>query len=223
MGSLRSLICPLLPPRDPDPSLPLGLCPDVPLCSCCWICGWGKCRVLPSPFPLSLLCLSLSPPRPYFLFRPVPWPLGIGPVAQEPGFGHYVGRPPAFGELSGPRWPGTALQASPSPLMGKVLPPLLLSRPALPLFPPPLHFFLSWGGGALQVLGVSPHILVQSAHEGRARLLGGCPPLPFGMVSLPILSSPSLHAMSWGRTLLGGSPQGIGWILRSPPSMHAVR
>ena len=82
--------------------------------------------------------------------------------------------------------------------------------------------------GASQVLGVSPgvspHLLFQSAHEGRACLLGECPPLSFGMGSCPILSSLSLHVVLWGSTLLGGSPCGVGWILPPPrPCMPCAR
>ena len=75
----------------------------------------------------------------------------------------------------------------------------------------------------MQVLGVFPHLLVQSAHEGRACLLGGCPLLSGWLGSCPTLSSPSLHAVPWGRTLLGRSPWGVGWILGAPPSFHAMR
>ena len=70
-------------------------------------------------------------------------------------------------------------------------------------------------------MGVSPHLLVQSVHEGRTHLLRGCPPLPFWLGSCPLLSSSSLYAVLWGRTLLGGSPWGVGWIL--PPPVCACR
>ena len=160
--------------------------------------------VPPSPSPLPLLRLS---PSPSFLSFPVPWPLGIGPVGKvDPGFVNYVGRPPAFQELTGPGWPGPATRASPSPLMGEVRPLRLLPRPDLFFLPPPLCFVLRWGGGGPpQVLGISPHLLVQTAHEGRARLLGGWPPLPFWLGSCPYLPDPSLHTVCLGRTLLGGS------------------
>ena len=74
----------------------------------------------------------------------------------------------------------------------------------------------------MHVLGVSPHLLDQYAHEGRERLIRGWTPLPFGLGSCPTLSSPSLHAMRWGRTMLGGSPWGVGLIMGAPPSVHAV-
>ena len=70
---------------------------------------------------------------------------------------------------------------------------------------------------------MAPHLLYQAAHKGRARLLGGCPLLSFRLGSISPLSSPSLHAMRWGRMLLGGSPQGVCVILGAPPSLHAVR
>ena len=81
------------------------------------------CRPLhflpPSPFSASPLACRRSA----FLVVPVPWPLGVGTVAKvEPEFGHYVGRPPACQVLSGPRWPGPAHWASPSPLLGEVRP-----------------------------------------------------------------------------------------------------
>ena len=72
-------------------------------------------------------------------------------------------------------------------------------------------------------MGVSPHLLYQAAHKGRARLLGGWPPLSFGLESGPPLSSPSLHAVRWESTLLGGSSLGVCGVLGSPPSLHAVR
>ena len=72
-------------------------------------------------------------------------------------------------------------------------------------------------------MGVSPHLLVQTAHEGHARLLGGWPPLPLGLGFCPILLPPSLHAVLWGCTLLGGSPLVVGFGLGAPPSLHAVR
>ena len=55
-------------------------------------------------------------------------------------------------------------------------------------------------------MGVSPHLLVQTAHEWRARLLRGCPPLPLWLGSCPYLAleeSPILlrHAMRLERTL----------------------
>ena len=71
-------------------------------------------------------------------------------------------------------------------------------------------------------MGVSPHLLVQTAHEGRARLLGGGPPLLFWLGSCPILPSPSLHAVRLGLTLLGGGPLVVG-LGMGPPYVHAVR
>ena len=79
------------------------------------------------------------------------------------------------------------------------------------------------GGGPSQVLGVSPHLLVHTAHEGRARLLGGWPPLPFWLGSCPILPPSYLHSVHLGRTLLGGSPLVVGVGMGGPPSVHAVR
>ena len=73
-------------------------------------------------------------------------------------------------------------------------------------------------------MGVSPHLLYQDAHEGRARLVGGCPSLCFGRdIASPLSSPPSLHAVRWGRTLLGGSPWGVCGVWGSPPPLHAVR
>ena len=70
---------------------------------------------------------------------------------------------------------------------------------------------------------VLPHLLYQAAHEGRARLLGGYPPLSFRMGSSPPLSSLYLHAVRWERTLLRGAPLGFSGYLGSPPSQHAMR
>ena len=72
-------------------------------------------------------------------------------------------------------------------------------------------------------MGVSPHLLYQTVHEGRACLLCGCPPLSFELESIPPLPSPSLHAVRWEHTLLEGSPRGVCGIMGSPPSFHAVR
>ena len=69
---------------------------------------------------------------------------------------------------------------------------------------------------------MSPHLLVQTAHEWRARLLRGWPPLPFWMGSCPFLPSLSLHAVRLGCTLLGGSPLVVGVGLGATPSVHAV-
>ena len=56
--------------------------------------GGVSCPLLP-PSPL-----SASPPprlRSSVLSLPILWSLGFGPIVmEEPGFGHYVGRPPAF-------------------------------------------------------------------------------------------------------------------------------
>ena len=85
-----------MPDRGMAP-LPFGLESTPPLPPTASI-GIAKTRctllLLPlSPFPACPLPLS-------FLFgfvRPVPWPLRrVGPVVEEPGFGHYVGRPPAL-------------------------------------------------------------------------------------------------------------------------------
>ena len=53
-------------------------------------------------------------------------------------------------------------------------------------------------------MGVSPHLLYQAAHEGRARLLGGWTPLSSGLESTPppLLLVPACHALGvhadWG-------------------------
>ena len=77
--------------------------------------------------------------------------------------------------------------ASPFPLMGVVH---LISVPSL-LEPPPPPFPLtpasSCGWVTLQVLGDSPHLLYQTAHEGRVLLLGGRPPF-FSWSGAPPLS-----------------------------------
>ena len=122
LGSLRPspLLC--LSPRAPALlTLPLPPpWPDSLPCASCGFCGWGRWAVgllllphLPSPFSASpLACL-----RSAFLVVPIPWPLKVGPVAQEPGVGHYVGRPLACQGLTGPQWPGPAPWASPFLLM----------------------------------------------------------------------------------------------------------
>ena len=73
-------------------------------------------------------------------------------------------------------------------------------------------------------MGVSPHLLIQTAHEWRARLLGGCPPLPLWLGSCPIPLSPSLHAVRLGHMLLRRSPLVSGGAGAGVPlSVHAVR
>ena len=71
-----------------------------------------------------------------------------------------------------------------SPLMEEVRPPRLRFASSSRLLPPTPHFVLRWGG-AFQVLGVAPYFLYQAAHEGPARLLGGCPPLSFWLDDAP--------------------------------------
>ena len=71
-------------------------------------------------------------------------------------------------------------------------------------------------------MGVSPHLLVQTVHEGRAQLLGGCPPLSFWLGSCPYLPAPSQHDVRLGRTLLWGSPLVVGGEEGAPPAVHAV-
>ena len=108
-----------------------------------------------------------------------------------------MGRPLTFGELFGPLWSGTALRSSPSPLMVKARSPCLLCLPCSCPLPYPPHFVLRWGGPS-QVLGVSPHFLYQSAHEGCARLLRGWLPLSFGLESAPpppLLPIPEFSAL----------------------------
>ena len=72
-------------------------------------------------------------------------------------------------------------------------------------------------------MGVAPYLLYQAVHKGRARLLGGWPPLSFWLYGAPLLSSPSLHDVLWGRTLLWGSPFGNLGVRGLPPPLHAVR
>ena len=73
-------------------------------------------------------------------------------------------------------------------------------------------------------MGVSPHLLVQTVHIGRARLLGGWPPLPFWLGSCPYLPAPSQHDVRLGRTLLWGSPLVVVGVEEGPlPAVHAVR
>ena len=107
--------------------------------------------------------------------------------------------------------------------MGKVRPHRLIVCPCSHPPPSPPRFILRWGGGASQVFGVSPHLLYQAAHEGRARLLWGWPPLSFGMESAPPLFSSSQHVVRWECTLLGGDPLCFSGGLGSPPSQHVVR
>ena len=72
-------------------------------------------------------------------------------------------------------------------------------------------------------MGISPHILYQDVHEGCARLLGGWTPLSFGWdIVSPLSSPPSLHAVRWGCTLLGGSTCGNCGVRGSPPPLYAV-
>ena len=145
-----------------------------------------RCSLLPiSPFSAS----PFHRLRPSFLFLLIPWPLGIEPVAQEPGFGVYVGRPPVCGELSGPRWPWPVLRSPPSPLMGKLLPTLLLSRPGLPLLPPHLRFVLQWGGDLRRFWGCPPISWFRPYTKGMRACLGGAPPSHLGCCPDPLLSS----------------------------------
>ena len=176
MGYLRPLPLPLLPPWTPTLPPLSPLWPDGPPYPGFWIYTWGGgvmcCPLLP-PSPFSAFSLH----RPSFLFRPVPWTLGIESVIEEPGFGHYVGRPPACCELSGPRWPGPALREFPSPLMGEMRPLCLLSRPGLPLRYPPLRFVLRWGRGIHSSWVFPPISWFRPRTKGVRACSGGGPPL----------------------------------------------
>ena len=113
---------------------------------------------------------------------------------------------------------------SPSPLMGGGAPSLtLVPLWTSPLAPPP-SLRIAVGGGASQVLGVALHLLYQATHEGRARLLGGCPPLSFGLRGPPPLTPLLLHAVRWERTLLRECPF-FGALVCPPPflCLHAMR
>ena len=184
--------------------------------------GFGSSS--PSPSSLPLLRLSLGRRRSTVRVVPVPWPLGIGPVAQDPGVGHYVGRPPACQGLSGPRWPGPAPQASLSPLMGYVRPrrqPSLLSPPPRS---PPLHFVLLRSGGVLNRYWGCPPISWFRPRTNSVRGCLGCaPPSPSGWGPAPS-HPPSLHAVRLGRTLLRSSHLYAGGTGDGAPlSVHAVR
>ena len=171
------------PPQDPAPPthvlLPNWL--DGPLCASCGFCGWGRkvvglplLTLPPSPFSASPSACRFSA----FLVVPVPWPLGTGPVAQEPGVGHYVGRPLAFRELPGPRWTRPAPGCPPPPQMGEVCPRCRPSLPSPPPRSPPLRFVLRLSGGSSTGLGGVP----QSSGSDHSRMecaaAWGVPPFP---------------------------------------------
>ena len=178
------------------------------------------CPLLPpSPFPAS----PLHRLRPSFLFRPVPWPLGIEPVAQELGFGDYVGRPPECGELSGPQWLGPALQVSTSPLMGKVRPPLLLSRPVFPLLPPPLCFVLRWGRGVRRSWGFPPISCISPRTKGMRACSGGAPPSLSSWGPAPLSPPPPCTMYASGACCSGGLLRALVGFWVPPPPLHAVR
>ena len=104
---------------------------------------------------------------------------------------------------------------------GVALPPNGESAPTpTPVLPcpssptPPFCFVLHWGGPS-QVLGIPPHLLYQAAHEGHARLLGGCPPSPLGWgPAPPLLPVPVCRAL--GAHAARGIPLGVYVILGAP-------
>ena len=121
---------------------------------------------------------------------------------------------------SGHNGPGL-LYGRPPPLMGKVRPPHLLFLPCSRLLPPPFASSCV-GGGASQVLGVSPHLLYQAAHEGRARLLRGCP-LPLrqaGGFSPPTPPIPACCVLG-SHTAWGVPPP--RWPVLDPPSLSCMK
>ena len=199
MGSLHHPPLLLLPPRAPvPPTLPLSPhWPVGPPCAGCGFCGWGGVGFV--------VCLPLLPPSPFsaspldclrsaFFVVPVPWLLRIGPLATEPGFGHYVGRPPAFQELTGPRWPGPTPQASPSPLVGEVRSRRLLSRLNPLLRPLPRRLVLHRGGGVSSSgLGFRPRTNGVRGCSGGGHLSpSGLGPAPFPS-PLPARCAPGAH------------------------------
>ena len=82
--------------------------------------GWG-CRVLSSPFHLPIPLLYPSHLPPCWLHPPCPLAPRISwACCGRSGVWPLYGPPPGGKLIIWPRWPGSALRASPSPLMGKV-------------------------------------------------------------------------------------------------------
>ena len=101
--------------------------------------------------------------------------------------------------------------------MGEVRPPRLWFLPVFPLLPPSPCLVLSWGGGAPQVLGVAPHLLYHTPHEGCAQLLGGFPPLSFGIGGFPPPPPPFPACCALGaHTVRGVSPSLVAFSGPSP-------
>ena len=84
--------------------------------------------------------------------------------------------------------------------------------------PPSPPCFLALGGGLCNSWGVPPISWISLLMKGVRACSGGAPPLYGWLGSCPNLSSPSLHSVHWWRTLIGGSPRGVGWILGAPRS-----
>ena len=114
--------------------------------------------VLPqSPCPLSArraLEAHAAPHQPrlpsYLLFLPAPYPLGVGPVVMEdPGFGHYVGRPPGVSRINRAKMARACSLGVPLPPNGGGAPPSS-PAPSWNLFPTPSppHVLVSRGWGS---------------------------------------------------------------------------
>ena len=94
------------------------------------------------------------------------------------------------------------------------------SSPAFATNPLPLTLSCVGGGGVggdSQVFGVSPHLLYQAAHEGHARLLGGSPPLSFGLDVAPPPSTPCTCMPCAGGTRCLGGPLVVISGFGAPP------
>ena len=65
-------------------------------------------------------------------------------------------------------------------------------------------------------MGVVPHLLYQAAHEGRARLLRGCPPLSFWLEGSPPLYQCSCMPCAGSARCSGGAPSPVDWSVPSP-------
>ena len=154
---------------------------------------WGVglfCRLRsPSPLPLTLLSPPHHPPRRARPPRPLaPWIFRA--CCESSGVWTLCGPPPGVRFMIRATMARACSSGVPLPPNGGGAP---TSTPVSPRRLPPTpspSLRLALGGGASQVLGLTPHLLYQAAHKGRAHLLRGWPPLSFGLESASPPSPP---------------------------------
>ena len=157
---------------------------------------------------------------------PSPGPVVLGLLRKSRGLATMWAAPRRVLDYPSHDGPGLLLGRPPPPEWGRCAPTVdhiySLPRPT-PLPSPPLRL-ASREGSPQQVLGVSPHLLVQTAHEWRARLLRGWPPLPplVGVLPQPgsggvPLPAPACHVLRAHAALQVGPPLLLG-SGRTPPA-----